>query len=193
MNEHLAMLGRFVRSPRTIGAVAPSSRALALEIINDLDLSGAARIVELGPGTGVVTKEIASRLGPQARCLAIEIDRGFAERLITRYPRVDVVCASAAALPQVAAEHGYDRIDHIVSGLPFASLPAAVTAEILDGIAAVLPHGGTFTTFQYVHGYPSPLATTFRRELTARLGAGHERRLVLRNIPPAYVLAWRRA
>lgn len=193
MNEHLVMLGRFVRSPRTIGAVTPSSRALAREMIADLDLSGDAHIVELGPGTGVVTREIAPRLGAGARCLAIDIDPGFVEQLHKRFPQVDVACGSAAQMKEFLAAHHFERVDHIVSGLPFASLPAAVTGGILDAIADVLPRGGSFTTFQYVHGYPSPLATAFRREMSARLGAAPVRRLVMRNMPPAYVLSWSRA
>jgi phospholipid N-methyltransferase len=95
-------------------------------------------------------------------------------------------------LPALAAAAGFDHVDHIVSGLPFASLPSVVTAGILDGIAAVLRPGGTFTTFQYAHGYLSPLASSFRAAMSARLGDGPVRRLVLRNLPPAYVLAWRR-
>lgn len=192
MNEHLTMLGRFVRSPRTIGAVSPSSRALARAMVADLDLSGDAHVVELGPGTGVVTRVIAENLGLQARCLAIEIDPGFASKLTGRFRQVEVVCGSAAYLPVLTQEHGFDRVDHIVSGLPFASLPVEVTTGILDGIAAVLRPGGTFTTFQYVHGFPSPLASGFRREMSSRLGTTPVKRLVWRNLPPAYVLGWRR-
>lgn len=192
MNERFTMLGRFVRSPRTIGAVSPSSRTLARALVAGLDFSGDAQIVELGPGTGVVTKVIAEELGLQARCLAIEIDPGFAKRLKGRFGQVQVACGSAAYLPVLTKSHGFDRVDHIVSGLPFASLPAQITTGILDGIEAVLPSGGTFTTFQYVHGFPLPLASGFRREMTKRLGATPVRRLVWRNMPPAYVLSWRR-
>lgn len=190
MNEHLAMLGRFVRSPRTTGAVAPSSRALARAMVADLDLSGPVRVVELGPGTGVFTREIANHLGPAARCLAIDVDPGFVEQLHRRCPRVDAVCGSAADLPALTASAGFDRVDHIISGLPFASLPATVTADVLAGISAVLRPGGTFTTFQYVHGYPLPLAKAFREDMSARLGSRPTRHLVWRNLPPAYVLGW---
>lgn len=186
------MLGRFVRNPRRVGAVAPSSRALARALLSGLDLSGPVRLVELGPGTGVVTREIAARLGPDARCLAIDIDPGFVEGIRCRWPRVDAVCGSAADLPALAAAAGFDRVDHIISGLPFASLPAELTASILEAIAAVLPPGGTFTTFQYVHGYRTPLATAFRRDASARLGGPPLRRRVMRNLPPAYVLGWSR-
>jgi phospholipid N-methyltransferase len=81
--------------------------------------------------------------------------------------------------------------DHIISGLPFASLPGEVTTAILDAVAASLRPGGTFTTFQYVNGYPTPLAKSFRRALSARMGSSPERRMVWRNIPPAFVLTWR--
>jgi len=192
MNEHLAMLGRFVRSPRTTGAVAPSSRALASAMVADLDLSGPVRVVELGPGTGVFTRVIAEHLGPAARCLAIDVDPGFVEQLQRRCPRVEAVCGSAADLQALTASAGFDCVDHIISGLPFASLPAAVTAAVLDGIVAVLRPGGTFTTFQYAHSYPAPLARAFRREMSARLGSRPARHLVWRNVPPAYVLGWSR-
>lgn len=186
------MLGRFVRNPRTVGAVAPSSRALARAMVAGLNMSGGARIVELGPGTGAITREIVPRLGPHARCLAIDIDPAFVTRLKRDHPQIEAVCGSAADLPQVLASLGFDRVDHILSGLPFASLPSAVTERILDAIAHVLPRGGTFTTFQYVHGYRSPLASAFRTTTTRHLGAPPVRRLVWRNVPPAYVLGWRR-
>jgi len=190
MSGHLTMLGRFVRSPRTIGAVAPSSRALAMAMVSGLDLSGETRVVELGPGTGVVTRVISEELGAQALGLAIEIDPGFVKRLQGKFKNVKVVCGSATDLPLLMEAHGLSHVDHIVSGLPFASLPAEVTTGILDAIQTVLRPGGTFTTFQYVHGYPLPLASAFRRDLSRRLGAQPSRRLVWRTLPPAYVLGW---
>ena len=62
---------------------------------------------------------------------------------------------------------------------------------ILDGIAASLRSGGTFTTFQYLNGYPTPLARSFRQAMTGRMGSAPTRRVVWRNIPPAFVLRWR--
>jgi len=193
MHEHLTLLGRFIRSPRTIGAVAPSSRTLARAMVSSLDLSGPVCVVELGPGTGVFTREIAARLGPGARALAIDVDAGFVDNLRRTIPRVEAVCGSAADLPALVTAAGFDRVDHIISGLPFATLPAPVTSSILDGISQVLPTGGTMTTFQYVHGFHTPLAAAFRTALSARLGGGPSRRLVMRNLPPAYVLKWRRS
>jgi phospholipid N-methyltransferase len=191
--EHLLLLSRFVRDPRSVGAIAPSSPSLALAMVEPLDLRGAARIVELGPGTGAFTCAIVSRLGPSARYLAIDRDPAFVERIKRQWPDVDCVCASAAELPALAATRGMLPIDHVVSGLPFASLPAAVTTQILDGLEQALRPGGTFTTFQYIHAYRLPAAVAFRRDITRRMGATPVRATVMRNLPPAYVLTWKRA
>lgn len=190
--EHLLLFGRFLKNPRQVGAVAPSSAILARSMVHRLHLDDAVRVVELGPGTGSLTSVIAARLGPEARMLAIDVDRGFVDRLRVQWPRVECVCASATALPELAAERGLAPVDHIVSGLPFASLPGEVTREILDGIEQTLRHGGTFTTFQYVHAYPLPAAVAFRRDISRRLGVHPDRRLIVWNFPPAFVLTWKR-
>ena len=107
--------------------------------------------------------------------------------------RSEAACGSAAALPDIAAERGLTPVDYILSGLPFASLPTAVTTSILDGIHRTLRPAGTFTTFQYAHAYGLPPAVAFRRELTRRMGSPPARGLVMWNLPPAYVLTWKRA
>jgi phospholipid N-methyltransferase len=188
--EHLLFLRALLRNPRSVGAIAPSSPYLARRMV--MGIAGAEQIVELGPGTGVFTREIVGRVGPLCRVLAVEVNRAFVERLQRVWPQVDCVCASAETLPALAAARGISGVDHIISGLPFASLPAETTRRILDGVHETLRVGGTFTTFQYVHAYGMAAAASFRRELSARLGSGPHSHLVVRNVPPAFVLTWRR-
>jgi phospholipid N-methyltransferase len=188
--EHLLLFGRFLRHPRTIGAIAPSSAALAEAMVDTCDLTGAVRAVELGPGTGVFTTALLERLGPSGRLLAIDREPAFVARLQERFPRVECVCASAAELPELASTRGLLPVDVIISGLPFACLPAATTREILEGIQAALRPGGGFSTFQYVHAYRLPTAAAFRRAISERMGSPPVRRLVVKNLPPAYVLSW---
>lgn len=192
LREHLLFLGRFLRSPRTIGSIAPSSRALAAAMVRSLACGHAGRVVELGPGTGAFTAALVACLGPSSRLLAIDREAAFIERLRRQWPVADFVCASAADLPALAAERNFLPIDHIVSGLPFASLPGDVTKRILDGIQQSLRPNGTFTTFQYVQAYGLPPAVAFRRDINARLGGQPTRALVMWNIPPAYVLTWQK-
>jgi phospholipid N-methyltransferase len=188
--EHLLFLRAVLHSPRSVGAIAPSSPYLARRMV--MGIRGAEQIVELGPGTGAFTREIVSRLGPGGRVLAVETNPAFAERLQRAWPQVDCVCASAESLPALAAARGISGVDHIISGLPFASLPAETTRRILDGVHETLRVGGTFTTFQYVHAYGMPAAAAFRRELSARLGSEPHSQLVFWNVPPALVLTWTR-
>ena len=55
LREHALLFSRFLRSPRTVGAVTASSRALAEAMVDGIDLRQPGRIVELGPGTGAFT------------------------------------------------------------------------------------------------------------------------------------------
>jgi phospholipid N-methyltransferase len=193
MSDHLRLLARFLRSPRTVGAIAPSSQVLAREMVRGLELNGAVRIVELGPGTGACTRQIVRRLGPKGWYLGVEIDPSFAERIRREWPSIECVCASAEQLPALLADRGVTRVDHVISGLPFASLPGATTRMILRALRESIRPGGTFTTFQYVHGYGLPLACAFRCEMDESMGTQATRRVVIRNLPPAYVLSWTRS
>jgi len=187
---HLMFLGALVRNPRTVGAIVPSSASLARRMVREVE--PASRVVELGPGTGVITREVLARNGEGGALLAVDVNRAFVDRLRRSWPGLDCVCASAEMLPLLAAERGWTHVDHIVSGLPFASLPASTTQLILDGVQQVLRVGGTFTTFQYLHAYRMSSAAAFRRDMSARLCCRPSSQLVVRNVPPAFILTWHR-
>jgi len=190
LREHMLLFSRFLRSPRTVGALTPSSRAVGTAMAADVDFRKPNRIVELGPGTGALTAPLVERLGPHNEFLAVDIDPAFCEQIQRRWPWINCVCASAERLDTIVADRGMFPVYHIVSGLPFVSLPVPVTRQILESITKVLRPGGTFTTFQYLHGYRFPSAVAFRRSMSARMGGPPHVYLVLRNFPPALVLTW---
>jgi phospholipid N-methyltransferase len=192
IGEYLMFLGKFLRNPRHVGSVAPSSAALGREMARAVPRDAGSIVVELGPGTGALTSHVLAALTPGARFLVVEIDREFCERLRARWPNLDCECGSAAELPAMVAARHWPGVDHVLSGLPFASLPTAVSRAILDAIETSLRPGGTFTTFQYVHAYATPPAARFRADMARRFGPLVSRTLVLRNVPPAYVLTWKR-
>jgi len=188
--EHLVFLGALMRNPRSVGAIAPSSVQLARKVSQHV--TPGSRVIELGPGTGVVTRELLARTGESGTLMAVDTDRTFVERIRRAWPEVDCVCASSETLPLLAAPRGWTGVDHIVSGLPFAVLPAATTRLIIDAVQSVLRPGGTFTTFQYAHTFRLPPAVAFRRQLSAQLASEPTSQFVVRNVPPALVLSWRR-
>jgi len=191
-NDHWLFLTHFRKSPRTVGAIAPSSQQLARRMLDGLELTAGTRLVELGPGTGAITGEIDRRLPESASCLAIDIDPVFSVRVGVRWPRIVSVCDRAERLAEIAGSRDLLPVDHIVSGLPFASLPAASASAIVAAIVASLRAGGTFTTFQYVHAYGFPSASAVRQTLTREMGSLPTSSMVLGNLPPALVLRWRK-
>jgi len=191
-NDHWLFLTHFRKSPRTVGAIAPSSQQLARRMLDGLEVTAGTRLVELSPGTGAITGEIDRRLPESASCLAIDIDPVFSARVGVRWPRIVSVCDRAERLAEIAGSRDLLPVDHIVSGLPFASLPAASASAIVAAIVASLRAGGTFTTFQYVHAYGFPSASAVRQTLTREMGSLPTSSMVLGNLPPALVLRWRK-
>jgi phosphatidylethanolamine/phosphatidyl-N-methylethanolamine N-methyltransferase len=192
-HDHRLFLSHFRKSPRTVGAIAPSSRRLARAMLDGLPLEPGMRIVELGPGTGAITGEIARRLPAGTSCLAIDIDPVFTARVAARWPQIDAVCDRAERLVEILRGRGLLPVDHIVSGLPFASLPGGATRGIVEAIAATLRPGGTFTTFQYIHAYGLPPAIAVRRTLGGLMGTRPTFAVVVANLPPAFVIRWIKA
>jgi phosphatidylethanolamine/phosphatidyl-N-methylethanolamine N-methyltransferase len=191
LREHLLIASKFLRNPRTVGAVSASSKAMAREMVREIPTDKPVNVVELGPGTGSFTRAIVERIAAGSRFLAVELDGEFVERLRPRWPSVEFVLGSAVELEQLVKKRHLQPVDHIVSGLPFASLPVDDSRKIMDGIQHTLRPGGTFTTFQYLHGYWMPPGRTFRREMSVRMGAPH-RQLVLKNFPISFILTWTR-
>jgi phospholipid N-methyltransferase len=190
LREHILMASRFLRNPRTVGAVSASSRAMARMMVANIPTERPVKVIELGPGTGAFTSAIVKRIAPGSRVLAIELEETFAKQLRRRWPSVETVCASAVDLEEIVSARQLAPVDHVVSGLPFASLRVDEITAILDGIQHTLRPGGTFTTFQYVHGFGLAAGRFFRREMSRRLGARPERKLVLKNFPFSIILRW---
>ncbi|MCA8941482.1 MAG: NAD-binding protein [Planctomycetes bacterium] len=192
IRDSVRFLGSFVRRPARIGAVMPSSRFLADLLVGDLETLGDGDVVvEYGPGTGPMTRVIADRLPEGAEYLGIEIDDKFVNLLRNRFPRFRFVQGSAADVSEWLERFELGDAKRIISGIPFASLPAEVQTGIADGTKDALAADGEFRTFQYAHAYPLATARRFRSTMDVRFA--HFERLgpVYRNVPPAYVLVYR--
>ena len=183
---------RFLRHPGQVGAFCPSSRFLAVEMTRKIGMEDARTVVELGPGTGAITREILPRLRGDARFLAVELDSGMAASLRSAFPRADVRCGSAAELPQILEISGSPRADVILSGLPWAVFPPDLQDAILDGVTSGLAPGGAFATFAYIQGVVLPAGIRFRRKLEHLFREVECSPVVWRNLPPAFVYRCRK-
>jgi phospholipid N-methyltransferase len=176
-----------VRAPRSVGAIAPSSRHLVAAQLHAARIEHAQVIVEWGPGTGVFTHAIIARMRPEARLFVFEINPVFLAQLRREIAdrRVTIMDVSAADTQEVLLQHGVPSADVIVSGLPFTSLPQPVTHAILRAALHVLRPGGVFVTYQY--------STLLRHTLRQYFPSLRIAAFVLRNLPPAFVFVGTRA
>lgn len=181
----------FLGNPMQVGAVLPSGERLCQEITDPIDFEAAKVIVEFGPGTGAFTSVLRSRLGSGAKLLAFELNPKMAEGIAERFPDVDLVLDSAENLREHLDARGIDRVDAIVSGLPFALFPAEVQERILGAAHDSLAPGGQFLSFTYYHSIAVPQGNRYIARLR-RIFSEVERVPVLRNIPPAFVLRARK-
>ena len=182
----------FLRSPTKTGAIAASSRWLARRMVEEIGLSEARVVVELGPGTGAFTGAIAAAVGPSTRFIAVELNETFARDLSAKFPGVDVVNDSAENVPSILAKRGLATADAILCGLPWAGFPEELQERLMKGILEGLRPGGRFATFAYLHAAWFRAAKRFRRLLETRFANVTATRTVWRNIPPAFVYRCRK-
>lgn len=189
--EHLEFFQAFIREPASVGALSPSSRALALAMIDRFDLRHAATVVELGAGTGAFTGLILEQIGKDTKFIAMELDRIHARSLKRRFTGVTVYNDSAERLADYLQQN--QRADYIISGLPWANIPADCQERIMEAILASLAPSGIFTTFAYLHARWLPKARQFRRALEERFARVETSSIIWRNLPPAFVYRCREA
>ena len=180
--DSLKFLGKYIKNPRFTGAVWPSSRFLARKMAKFSAYRKGSVVVELGPGTGPVTKALLEAgVEPENLC-SIEFDPALAANLKERFPGVHVVNDSAENLSAILGDD-VSRVGAIVSSLPLLSLPKACVEEILRQVESVLPAGGRFVQFTY-NVNKDPKAYGFGR--MRHVGAA----VVVLNVPPARVDAF---
>ncbi len=174
-------------------AVAPSSRFLAEAMVKPLPLTAAKMVVELGPGTGVMTRELLRLVPADCRILAFEINPHFIGYLRDEVSdrRLEVVAAGAENAADELQRRGCKRVDAVLSSLGFGTMAEAFSHQVIGGLLPFLDHRSGFTQFQYVHAMRWHDGTVEFFDLRRVLGqyfSRIRRRTIWRNLPPANVL-----
>jgi phospholipid N-methyltransferase len=202
--ENALFFREFLRNFHTTGAVLPSGRRLAAALSRFVAVQqpNARTILEVGPGTGAVTRRIIADMGRDDALDLVELNDSFVEQLNARFrsePAFHAVADRARVLhcpvEELPAEKKYDVI---VSGLPFNNFSAAAVERILAVLMNLLKPGGTLSFFEYIAVRRARTLVSGRAERTRLRGIGramqavfdpHEirRDAVLLNVPPAWV------
>ena len=179
-----------LRRPVKVGALTPSSDQLAKTMVKDLDLSNGDTVIELGAGTGALTRAIRSKMKDPECYLGIEREAEFVTYLEDRFPDMNFVNGNAEDCCEIFEESGLSPVKVIISSLPWAYWPVKVRDDVLDSIDKMMPPGCIFRTIQYAHNYPLPHVSKFRTAVNRHFGKYDKRDIVIKNIPPAFILTW---
>ncbi len=174
MSEYALFFREFLRNFHTTGAILPSGRQLARALARYVAEPAPAprRIIEVGPGTGAVTRHIIGAMQPSDRLDLVELNQSFVRRLEHRL-QTDPHFQSAAErtrvlhcpVEELPRQSNYNLI---VSGLPLNNFSVELVEKILQVLLNLLAPGGTLSFFEYI---------AVRRVKTILSGPAERRRL----------------
>lgn len=178
---------QFCKHPTLIGALAPSSDALAKMMIKPIDFAKTKMIVEYGPGTGVFTKHILSAINNKTKFFAIELNDSMQQAFRQNLPDTLLYKDSASNVLKYLQENGESKADAIISGLPWAAFSDELQNSILQATLDALREGGDFCTFAYLQGLVMPAGLRFNKKLKRHFSVVKKSPVVWGNLPPALV------
>jgi phospholipid N-methyltransferase len=151
-SEQLLLFGRnFLKHPKMLGSLIPSSRFLVNHVLAEVDWPRAKVFVEYGPGVGTFTTEILRRMRPDAVLLALETNSDFVRFLRGKLQddRLHVIHGSAADADAELARLNLSRADYVLSGIPYTTMPPQVRELILRKTHSLLAPNGAFLVYQF--------------------------------------------
>lgn len=174
-------LQEWIANPQRMGAVAPSSPRLAKAMADWLPADPDSYVLELGPGTGVVTEALLQRGLPQERLVAIEQNIKMARALREKYPRAQVIAGDAWKLDDLLRRRRepVEKVGAVISSLPLLNFPREDAERLADKIRSVLEPDGKWVQFTYrIHKLRPRGTSSFKLRAT---------KIVWFNLPPARV------
>ncbi len=171
---------RWIANPLQMGSIVPSSPVLCGKVVQQTRRAPDEWVVELGAGTGVISRALLNSGLPPERLYVVEIVPTMAAHLRRVLPGVNVIEGDARSLPALLPDHVRGKIGTVVCGIPLVLLPVSEQRRFIDAIEAVAPGRG-FLHYSYCVTSPLP---SRKHDLAAKREAW-----TALNFPPASV--WR--
>lgn len=165
---------------KNVGSMTPSSRFLTQKMLENIDFNSSKVFIELGPGTGVFTEKIITKMSVDSILLVFEINDSFFNNLkdIIQDQRVHLIHDSAEKIDEYLQKYNLDKADVVISSLPLAVFPGELRKNILTATENALRQNGKYIQFQY-----SLQARSFLKQLYKNISIS----FTPFNFPPAFV------
>lgn len=181
MRQGLAFALGYLRNPRRVGAIAPASRALAQAILTEVLRTAPGTLIEVGAGTGAITRALLPALVQADRFMVIERDPDFARLLRRSFPDLEVLNHCATRLDALDIDHRSPVT--VVSSLPLLSMTRDEAHGCIDAMVALIEGRPGSRLIQYTYASPHlrpfkdiPVGWRWRRAAS-----------IWANLPPATV------
>ncbi|AEA33169.1 class I SAM-dependent methyltransferase [Hippea maritima] len=188
MQEFVKFLKQFLFHPIAVSSITPSSKFLSSAITKEINPKNSKIVFEFGCGSGAITKSIISNIKKDAMLVAFDINKNFTEIVKRKYPEVIVINDSVENVEKHMKQHSINKIDIIISSLPWAVFSLSTQSKLLNLIHRILRPNGIFITYSYLHTFIFPSQSRFRSILHKQFRVVRTSKPVWLNLPPAVII-----
>jgi phosphatidylethanolamine/phosphatidyl-N-methylethanolamine N-methyltransferase len=183
-DDELRFFRGWIDKPKAVGSIIPTSSFTARRMASVIDVSSGLPVLEIGPGTGVITRAILARGVPAAKLYTVEYSADFVRHLRRHFPGVNVIEGDAFDLDHTLGADAPKRFDCVISGVPLLNFPVERRVAYLEDLLDRIPEGRP--VIQLTYGPKSPVPPG--------LGSYTVRHFdfVIRNIPPTQLWVYER-
>lgn len=183
-DDELKFFKGWIDKPKAVGSIVPTSSVTARKMASVIDTASGLPVLEVGPGTGVITRAILEHGVKPENLYAVEYSHDFVEHLRRLYPGVNIIEGDAFNLNEALGQHSGLTFDSVITGVPLLNFPVPQRISYLESLLDRIPAGRPVV--QLTYGPMSPIPPG-RGNYTVE-----HFHFVLRNIPPTRLWIYRR-
>lgn len=178
-DDNIRFLKGVISTPKTVGAIMPTSARMANRMASIIDTGSGLPVLELGPGTGVITKAILDMGVKPENIVSVEYSSDFVRHLRGKYPGVNFINGDAFSLAETLEHYRGQKFDCVISGIPLLNFPMHQRVKLVEDLLKLVPAGRPIVQFSY--GPVSPIVARPDSYTIKHFD------FVMRNIPPAQI------
>ncbi|MDB5550895.1 MAG: Phospholipid N-methyltransferase [Rhizobium sp.] len=178
-DDNIRFIKGVISTPKTVGAIMPTSARMANRMASIIDTGSGLPVLELGPGTGVITKAILDMGVKPENVVSVEYSSDFVRHLRGKYPGVNFINGDAFSLAETLENYRGQKFDCVISGIPLLNFPMHQRVKLIEDLLKLIPVGRPIVQFSY--GPVSPVVARPDSYTIKHFD------FIMRNIPPAQI------
>lgn len=184
LKEDYRFIRGWIKNPAAVGAVKPTSEVTARHMAGLLPIETGLPVLELGPGTGVITKQILNRGLPSEKLVSVEYSPAFYNHLVEQFPGVNFVNGDAFNLAETLKHVEFDTYAGVIGAVPLLNVSMPRRISMIDQCLEMIMPNGPFIQISYG---PKPPVEAVPGKFTVEKSGR-----IYRNFPPAGIWVYRR-